>query len=298
MVANASVRNLLGVAFRNLAANRVRLFAGTNFLFHAGAGDRSCFSAWNPAAAADRSAGWFASRSAAARLVAATASARIPFPGTWIADALLNAWALHNFGFGDPIAGAIRNLVSCGDWLADRVADIAIAGFRFGTVTGAIHLSVVGFADWFANCAADVAVAGLEAGFTNRAADIAIASLVAGFANGAADVAVAGLEAGFANRAADVAIAGLVDRLANGIAFITVMSFVNVTCAADGDLLGAMIINRAAAIHCSLLVNGLADRFVAGTTTAFRCAVVCTRCTCGRRTAFVAGTAAVGSFNA
>jgi hypothetical protein len=87
---NAGIRNLLRVAFGNSSADRVRLLAVMDFLFHSCAGDRSHFGARNPFAAGDRAHRWFADRAAAAWLVAASAGARIKFAGTRVADAALN----------------------------------------------------------------------------------------------------------------------------------------------------------------------------------------------------------------
>ena len=269
----------------------------TNFLLHSGASDRSHFGAWAPFLAANRTASLLANRAAATGLVAATAAARIPFPGTGVADAFLNDWTWNLLRFRHPFAGAERNLLGFTNRLANGVTNVAIAGLGFGTISGAANVAILRFADWLADRAADIAVASLEAGLTNRAADIAIAGLEAWFTNRAADIAIAGLDAWLTNRAADVAIAGLVNRLANGVAFIAVAGFVDVTRTGHGDLFRALFVNGAAAVNGSLFINRFTNGFVTGTTATLRGTVVAARRTRRRRTALVTGSPAIRGFD-
>ena len=292
----ASIRNLLGIAFWNLTADGVRLLAMMNFLLHSCAGDGSHFGAWNPTFAANGTAGLFANRAAATGLVAGTAGARIVFTGAWVADALLNDGTRNLFRFRHPIARAEWNLLRFADGLAGRIANVAVAGLSFRTITGTTNVAVLRFADGFADRAANVAVAGLEAGLADRAAHITIARLITGFANGAANVAIARLDAGLADRATDIAIACLIDRLANSETFVPVARLVDVAGARYRNLFCALFVNRSAAIDSLLFVNGFANRTIAGSAAALCSAIIAARSTSSRGATLVTGRPAIGGF--
>jgi len=280
-VTDTGVRNLLDAGNRHTTADRVRLLAVTNFLNHAGAADRSHLGAWHPATAGHRTE----------RLWAAGAGARIT--GRRSTGVLWADGARNLLRFRHPITGADFNLSAFGHWLADGVTDVAIAGFRFRLVAGAADFTAFRFVNRLADRAADVAVAGLVAGLANRAADIAIAGLVARLANRAADIAVAGLEAGLANCAADIAIAGLIAGLADGVTFVTIAGFVHIACARDRNLLGALFVNRAAAVVRLLFPDGFTNRLVPGSAAALGGAVRTTRRTGIGRAALRAGRSTV-----
>lgn len=283
-VTNAGVRNLLHTGDWNSTADRVRLLAMTDFLNHAGAADGSQFGAWNPATAANRAVG-----------LAATGARAVIASGR---RAALGAdWARNLFGFGYPVTCADFDLASFGDWLADRVADIAVAGFGFGFVGGAADFPALRFVNRLADRAADVAVAGLIAGLTNGAADVAVASLIARLADGAADVAVAGLEARLTDRTADIAITGLVARLADGVALVPIAGFGDITGAGDRNLLRALLVNGAAAVIRLLFPDRFTNRLVTGTAAALGSAIrTAGRTGCGGA-AFRAGCSAVERFD-
>jgi hypothetical protein len=293
---DAGVRNLLDAGLRNLTADRIGLLAVTDFLLHAGAGNRSRFGTRYPAAAGHGAAGLFASDFAAAWFVAATAFARIPFPGSGIADALVHSRTRNLFRFRDPFTGAVRNLLRFANWFADGVANVAIAGLCFGAVGRAANFFVLGFANWLADVAADVAIAGVDDGLTDGAADIAVASLVARLANGAADIAIAGLHTGLADRAADFLVAGLIYGFANRIAFVAIARFMNRTSAGHRNLFRALIINRTATIDGTLFVDRFAYCFVARPTAALGGTIVTARCSSRRGTTIVTGGATIRGF--
>jgi hypothetical protein len=198
-------------------------------------------------------------------------------------------------GLGHPITGANLNLLRFGHGLADGVADVFVAGFRFSAVGRAANFAALRFVNWLADRAADIAIAGLEAGLANGAADIAVAGLVAGLANGAADVAIAGLEAGFANGAADIAVASLVARFADRIAFVAVAGFVDVASASHRNLFAALFVYGTAAIIRLRFPNGFADGLVTGSAALLGSAVGASRSTGIRGAALRAcGTAVKG----
>jgi hypothetical protein len=246
-VADAGVRNLLDAGHWHAATNRVRLLTVTDFLNHASAANIACFNSWNPASAADSAEGLASATSGGAGA------------GTWSGT----AWITRNLlRFGDPITSANLNLLRFGHRLADGVADVLVAGFRFGAVAGAADFAALGFVNWFADRAADIAVASLEARLTNRAADVAVTGLVARFTNGTADIAVARLEARLANGAADISVARLIARLADRVAFVAVAGLVDVARAAHGNLLAALFIDGATAIVSLRFPDGLTNRLV------------------------------------
>ncbi len=292
-VTNTVIRNLLHAGFRNLAANRVGLLAVTDFLLHAGAGDCSHFRARNPVFAANRSAGLFANRSAAAGLVAATAMAGIPFPRSGVADTLLDNGAGNLLRFRDPVAGAVGHLFGFANGLADGVADVTVAGLGFGPVGCAANVAILGLTNRLAHRAADVAVASIDHGFANGAADVTVAGLEARLANRAADVAVAGLNARLFHRAANIAIAGLIDRLANRVAFVAIVRFVNGPRARNRYLFTALIVDCSAAVDCSLLIDSFANCLIAGPAAAFCGAIVAAGCARGSGTTLVTGRPAI-----
>lgn len=281
LVADAGVRNLLDDGFWNLTADSVRLLTMTNFLLHSCASDRACFHPGDPSLAADRSAGLFADRLAAACFVNATVQACVPAPGSRVHDVTLHDRTRNLLRFSHPVACADLNFFRFADRLADGVADVSIAGLSFRAI----------------GCAADITVLGFADGFGDVAADITVAGLINGFADGAADVAVAGLEAGLANRAADIAITGLINGFADGVTFIAVTGFVNVPRAGHGILLGALIVDSAAARDGPLVVDCLTNSLVPCSTTALRCTVVSTRSTCRWSTTFITRRPAVGGFD-
>ena len=248
-VADAGVRNLLDAGHGDAAADGVRLLTMTGFLNHPGAADVSGFNSWDPTSAANRAEG----------LAATTAGGA--GTGTWSGTGHL--WIARNLlGLGHPVASANLNLLGFGHRLADGVADVFVAGFRFCTVGGAADFAALGFVDRLADRAADVAIAGLEARLTDGATDFAVASLVARFANGAADIAVAGLEARFTNGAADIAVASLVARLADRIAFVSVAGFVDIARASHGNLFAALFVHSTTAVIGLRFPNGFANGFV------------------------------------
>lgn len=275
---------MLHTGDRNSTADRVRLLAVTDFLDHSGAADGSHFGAWNPATAANRAVGL-----AAAGAGAVIASGRRAALG---ADG-----ARDLFGFGYPVTRADFDLTSFGHWLADRVADVAVAGFGFGFVGGAADFPALGFVNRLADRAADITVAGLIAGLANRAADVAIAGLVARLTDGAADVAVAGLEAGLTDCAADIAITGLVARLADGVALVPIAGFGDVTGAGNRHLLRALLVNGAAAVIGLLFPDGFTNRLVTGTAAALGSAISTARRTGCGGAALRAGCSAVERFD-
>ena len=279
-VTNTGIGNLLDDGFRNLPANRVRLLAVTNFLFHACAGDSPGFHAGDPSFAADGAAGLLAYGLAATGGMNTTGLASIPTPGSWITDMSLQDRTGDLLRFGHPIAGADLNLFCFTNGFTNRVTDVAVARLRFGAISRTANVTVLRLADRFGDVAADVAVAGLVDRLANGAADIAVTGLVAGLANRAADFLVAGLEAGLADRATDVAVARLINGSAGRVALIAVTCFVNIPCAGHRELFGALIINRAAASDGPLIVDRFTNRLVAGSAAALRCTVVSTRSTC------------------
>jgi hypothetical protein len=281
-ITDAGVRNLLHAGFGNLAADRVRLLAVTNFLLHAGAGDGSHFRTRNPSSTSDCAAGLFAGR------VATTGR---------IADTLLNDGTRNLFRFRDPFACADGDFFRFANGLADRVADIAVTGLHFGAIRGAADFAVFRLAHGFANCAADVAIAGLEAWFADRAANVFVASLNAGFPHGAADVFIARLEAGLLHRAADVLVTGLIDGLADRVALVAIAGFANIARAGDRNLFGAGVINGTAAVDRLLVVNGLANRLITGSAASFRRTVIPAGRTRGRCTTLVTGRPAIRGFD-
>ena len=296
-VTDTGVRNLFHNGFRNLAADGVRLLAMTNFLFHAGAGNRSHFRPRNPSFAADRPAGLFAHSSAATGFVNTAAAASVPFPCSWIAHAFLNDWTRNLFCFCDPFTRAVRNFFGFADGFAHRIADIAVAGLRFGAICRAADFAVFCFADRFADRAADIAVAGLKMGLANGAANVFVTGLEAGLPNRAANVFIAGLETRLPHGAADVFVTSLVDRFVDGVAFVAIAGFLNVPRAGDRNLFRAGVIDRAAAVDRPLLVDGFADGFVPRSAPAFRRAVIATWIACGSRTTLVTGRPAIRGFD-
>ena len=275
-VANAGVGDLLHAGDRHTAADRVGLLAMNDFLNHSRAADRSHFGTGHPAAAADRTI----------RLAASGAGARRPATRTGVLWADRSGNLLR---FRDPIAGANLDLATFRDRLANRMADIAVAGFGFRLVGGAADFAALGFVDGPAGRAGDIAVAGLVARFADGAADIAIAGLVARLADRATDIAVARLEARFADCAADIAVAGLVARLADRVAFIAIAGFVNIPRAGHGNLLDALFIDGAAAGVGLWFPDGFANGLVTSATAPLGGAVGPAGCAGIRRAAFGAG---------
>lgn len=296
-VTDAGVRNLLDDGFRNLAADRVRLLTVTDFLLHPCAGNRAGFNPRNPAAAADSATGLFTNRLAAAWLIDATVEASIPRPGPGIAGVPFHHGARNLLRLGHPVAGADLDFLGFANWLADGVADVAVAGLGFGAISRAADVAVFRFVNWFGDGAANVAVAGLINRLTNGAADVAVAGLIDRLANRAADIAVAGLVDRLANRAANVTVAGLVDRLANGIALITIAGLVNGPCAGHRKLFRTLIVHGSAAGDRLLIVDGFTHCLITGPAAALGCHVITTGGTCCWSTILVARRPAVGGFN-
>jgi hypothetical protein len=291
---NTGVRNGFGFANWNPSADGVRLLAVTNFAFHAGAGHGLGDALRNPSAAAN-GRWWelFANLAAATGLVAHAAAAAVPFPGTWIANALFDHLTRNLLGSGDPLAAGFLNLLVFGHWLANGVADVAVVSFAFGAVGDAVDLAILGFVDGLADGAGHVAVAGIEDWLADRVADIAVAGLINGLLHLTANFAVAGLEDWFANLAGYFFIAGLKDWLADGVAFIAVASFVDVAGAGHGSCFGALIVDRAANVVLLVIVDCFANSLVARGGAALGGNVVAAGCTRCGWAALVAGSAAV-----
>jgi len=284
------VRHAFRGLARNLTADRVWNLAVTNFLFVAGTADGFHTGLRDPDfLAADGRRALFADHAAATGLVDRAATAAAEFPCARIADAFLHHRAGNRFGDSLPVARTDGNLLCFGDRSADGVADVFVAGLRFGPPCGAADFAITRLVAGLADGAADVAVARLIAGLADSAADIAVAGLVTGLLDLAADLAIARLVAGLAHRAGDIAVARLIAGLADGVAFIAPAGVVHGLRTADRNLFADAVHHRAAGGVGFRIPHDFCDGLIGRSAAGRRGAIIARRNAGLRRTAFVAG---------
>src|SRR5690606_22023350 len=130
---------------------------------------------------------------AAAGLIHAAALAGIPDALARFLDALVVHATGNRLGHGLVLIDHAVFKTGFRDRLADRVADVLVAGLGLGAVLRAADGLVAGVVHRPSDRVAAVAVAGLVDRLADRVADVAVAGLVARLADGAGDGAVAGL---------------------------------------------------------------------------------------------------------
>jgi hypothetical protein len=203
-----------------------------DFRDHSSAGDGLVDHLRNPFAAAHRTTGALHSNLAHHAWI------------TRIGHTLLNDWSGDAAGFCNPFTTTFLNGTAFGHWLADRVADVLVAGLRFGFPRGRADVFVAGLVDRLADVVADCSVTCLVNWLAYGVALVAVARLVNRFADAACHIPIAGLVDGLADRIAAGLVAGLIDRSADSVTFITEAGLVDILHAGDGHGLGALIVNR------------------------------------------------------
>jgi hypothetical protein len=226
------VRNLGHTLNRYLTADRVGHFLVADFRDHSSAGNGFVNHLWNPFAAAHRTTGALDSDLADHAWI------------TWVGHTLLNDWPRDAASFRNPFTTTFLNGAALGHWLADRVADVFVAGLSFSLPGGRADVFVAGLVDWLADVVADCSVTGLVDRLTDCVALVAVAGLVNRLADSACHIPIAGLVDRLADRVTAGLVAGLVDRCADGVAFVTETGFVDVFHAGDRHGLGAVVVNR------------------------------------------------------
>lgn len=258
------IRNLLCNGVWNLAAGCVRNLAVADFRNHCCAANLLLNSAWHPSLAADCLA-----RSWAADLLHAAWVA-------WIGNALFNHWAGNRLCIGFPATTLHINGAICGDRLHDGVAHVAIAGLGFCTVLSTANVTIARFVAWLADVIAHLTVARFVYRLAHRVTNVAIAGVVDRLANVAADGFPAGRNDWLAYLMLHTLVFRFVNRLAYGIALISVVRFVNISCARNRNSLRTLIIDRLHAGILLLVPHDISHRSVLSATSHLRCCEVAT----------------------
>jgi len=270
------IRNALRHRARNLVAARVGNLAVMDLLHVPRAGDLLLFDARAPdLLAADGRRALHLFGPAAARPVAAAASAGIPFPGSGILHATTHHRPRNAFLDRFPFTGADIDALGLADGAAGRVAHVAVTRFGASAVRRAANVAVAGLIDRPANGVAAFPVARRVDRPRDRVALIAVMRFVNRTAHDAGLFAVTRLVNGAADFATDVAIARLILGPADGVAFVTVTGIVNSFAAGHRDRFANRIVDRLGAGVVFLFPDDLVDCLITSLAGCRGRAVIC-----------------------
>lgn len=217
-----------------------------HFLHHASGHHRLLLIAWHPnLLARDRAGAMNLLIASATRTEDLSATIAVPLPATGCLHTTVTARsrALLNDCF--PLAAAAIDLLAFDDWLADRVAHIAVMRLAASLVSRVALVAIAGLINRLANSVALVAVAGLIDRLADRVALVAIARLSVRHLNGVLLTAPSGLLDRLADGVANVLVAGLINRLASFVSLVAEVSLADVASALHRHLFADRIIGRA-----------------------------------------------------
>lgn len=213
---------------------------------------------------------------AAAWFVNTAACARIVFPGTWITNAFFYNRTGNVLGHCFPFATANINILCFCNWLADSVAVVTVASFRFSFVGCAANVFVACLINRFADSVAAVTVACLVNGLAGGVAAFPVACFVNWLAGCVGAVTVACFVDWFAGCVSAISVTCFVNRFAYGVTFIPVAGFCYVFVTLYGNFFANCIVYSFAAGVIFFHPYSLFDCFVTGFATLLCCTILAT----------------------